>query len=116
MGKLSEQQKAEIRNRYAAGGVTIRQLADDYKVGSTTISRILYPKYAKEEIAKRNTPENKTKEKIYFQEYKSNRKRYKFVFNNEKDAEILEKINNVENKTSYFGELIRRDLEVNKNG
>ena len=36
--RLTDTEVAEIRRRYAAGGVSARQLADEYGVGQTTVS------------------------------------------------------------------------------
>jgi Mor family transcriptional regulator len=38
---LTEVQVAEIRNRYAAGGILQRELAKEYSVGQVTISDII---------------------------------------------------------------------------
>lgn len=40
MSKLTEDQAVEIRRRYAAGGVTQQQLADEYGLRQSTISMI----------------------------------------------------------------------------
>lgn len=39
--KLTDEQVREIRARYAAGGVTQKQLGREFGVGQTTISAIL---------------------------------------------------------------------------
>ena len=39
--KLTEEQVAEIRYRYSAGGVTQRELGDEFGVGDQMISRIV---------------------------------------------------------------------------
>jgi hypothetical protein len=47
LAKLSEQQRAEIRQKYAAGDTTQRQLASQYGVAQCTVRRVLFPEAVK---------------------------------------------------------------------
>lgn len=41
---------------------------------------------------------------------KENLKQFKFEFNKTKDAEVIAKLESVENRTNYIRELIKQDL------
>ena len=109
MAKLNKQQKVEIKEKYEAGGITIRGLADEYGVGATTISRIIYPEYAeKERESLKNRTDVSSKEK--------SAKTYAVRFHSEKDAALLEKLESVDNITDYIRGLVREDIGGKENG
>ena len=66
--------------------------------------------------------EDKKKRRIYDSERRAaarydavNTTQFKMKLNNKTDADILEKLNSVDNKQGYIKELIRRDIERSGN-
>lgn len=108
MAKLTETQIAEIREKYSSAKTTHRALAEEYGVSYTTINRILNSDYADRERA-RNRERNKRNKDAY----NMNSKYYTFCFNTEKDADVIDKLDSVENRQGYIKELVRRDIEEN---
>lgn len=108
--KLSEQQKDEIKNRYAAGGVTIRQLASDYEVSHATITRVLSPDYVKRENAlNKERLNNMRQSNQYNEQHVTN---IDVSFHVEKDSDIIKHLDSIHNRTQYMRDLIKKDIGV----
>ena len=108
MGRLSEQQKNEIRERYnnSCGSITYANLAEEYGVSSNTIARIMNPQYYEKE---------RERNRLRMQDYRTNSEPTSKVYSPlhchiEKDADIIAKLDSVENRNGYIKDLIRKDI------
>ena len=105
--KLNDRQKEEIREKYAAGNTTIRQLAAEYDVSHITITRALKPEYVE-----REREENKARADKFGHIYQSNRKIQHLSFSLVSDADVIKKLEGQPNKSEYIRNLIRKDLGI----
>lgn len=109
MGKLTEKQIAEIVKKYKTGAATHRVLAEEYGVSRSTINRILNPAYAANEREANRERINRNRSL-----YEDKIKKYRLTLHTSNDADIIEKLEAVDNRQGYIKQLIRSDIEQSK--
>lgn len=108
-GKLTEQNKAEIRRLYADEGYTQDSLAVLYGVSKRTIIRVLNPEYYARELQRSIEYQRKNKTKIR-QHRLDTRKDYFLSYSTERDAAVIEKLDAQENIQDYIRTLVTDDI------
>ena len=107
MGKLTAEQKEEIKERYLHDTASIRSIAQDFGVSRSTINRIINPQYA-------NAEREKCRERWHKNHTKYSRRHYSFTLNPLIDADIIEKLDSVKNKQGFIKKLIRNTINNEK--
>lgn len=105
MGKLTVLQKEEIKNKYSSCNLSYRELAEEYGVSWITIARLMNPSYAqKERVTKREHAKA-------VRSAHATKTFAPLTCHLEKDADIIEKLDSVDNRQGYIKALIRNDID-----
>jgi len=107
--KLTEEQRQQIRLEYASGMYSYAALAAKYDVHQNTIFRICKEETYLAQLESNRKYQQRNIQEIY-ERRKGSHKVYRLTLHKENDADVIDKLDSVENYSAYLRNLILADL------
>jgi len=112
--KLTEKEKALIRNLYEQG-LPQRALAARFDVSKQTITRICNPEYAERQREMNRKYQAENGKQIRAQRAETS-KTYRFILHTVNDAPVVEQLNKQKNVSGYIRQLVLQDIKSEESG
>ena len=112
--KITDEQRVQIREEYATGMYTYAELALKYAVHPNTVFRICKDKSYQLQLAANRRYQKRNVKEIYDRRRDSH-KTYGLTLHKDTDAELIAKLDSVDNYSAYLRSLLQEAVAKEKN-
>lgn len=113
--KITDEQRKQIREEYATGMYSYPELATKYDVHPNTIFRICKDETYQIQLAANRRYQKRNVKEIY-ERRRDSHKVYSLTLHKETDAELIAKLDSVENYSAYLRSLLLDALSKEQSG